>query len=150
MRKFEVCMVFSAAILQLAVPAIQGQTPTIISHNVISAQPPDFIHYEKAIGNFTSTSYPSFFLGTDSNGYVYDTQTGQNCSLGIPAEYYERSRPFTFPGDKYAGVIASLYTSVAWLENPLNWGGSLCGGWQVQPINPNRGAHELHLASVTQ
>jgi|SRR5450755_157091 len=82
-------MIFSAAILQLAVPAIQGQTATIVSHNVISAQPPDSIHFEKAIGNFTSTSYPSFFLGTDSNGYVFDTRnlslnlTWKRCGHGI-------------------------------------------------------------------
>jgi hypothetical protein len=117
---------------------------------VIVAQPPDPIHYEKSIGNYTSTTYPSFFLGTGNsgNGYIYDTQTGKNCAVGMPGYYYERSRTFTFPGDKYAGVIASLFTSVAWLENPLNYGGSLCGDWGVQIINPNRGAHTLHVVDL--
>jgi hypothetical protein len=143
-------LIFSAFPLLVTVPVIQGQTATLISHSVIVAQPPDPIHFEKAIGNFTSTSYPSFFLGTGDagNGYIYDTQTGKNCAVGIPAEYYERSRAFTYPGDSYAGVIASLYTSVAWIENPLNYGGSLCGDWQTQPINPNRGSHELHVVDL--
>jgi hypothetical protein len=100
----------SMVAFSIAVDAVlaEGQTAGIISHSVISAHPPDSVHYEKSIGNFTSTSYPSFFLGTINEGYVYDTQTGQNCSIGIPAFYYERSRAFTFPGDKYAGLIASL------------------------------------------
>ncbi len=140
---------FSKAITLLSIAtAMQGQTATVLSQSVISAAPPDALHYEKTIGNFTSTSYPSFFLGTDSNGYIYDTQTGHNCSLGIPDKYYERSHAFTYPGDKYAGIIASLNTSIAWLENPLNWGGSLCGDWQIQTINPNRGAHDLHLVDL--
>jgi hypothetical protein len=148
LKNFSSRLILSAFALLATAPAIQGQTATVLSHSVIVAQPPDAIHYEKAIGNFTSTSYPSYFLGTGVNGYVYDTQKGTNCSLGIPAEYYERSRAFTYPGDTYSGVIASLYTSVDWLENPLNWGSSLCDDWQVQPINPNRGAHELHLVDL--
>lgn len=140
---------FSKVITLLSIAtAMHGQTATVLSHTVISAAPPDAVHYEKSIADFTSTSYPSFFLGTDSNGYIYDTQTGHNCSVGIPAKYYERSRSFTYPGDKYAGVIVSLYTSIAWLENPLNWGGSLCGGWPIQTINPNRGAHDLHVLDL--
>src|SRR5271165_4136057 len=148
MKKLSSLLLFAAIALLPAVPALQGQTAHVLSHTVIVAQPPDPIHYEKAIGNYTSTTYPSFFLGTGNsgNGYIYDTQTGNNCSVGIPGYYYERSRTFTYPGDTYAGVIASLLTSVAWLENPLNWGSSLCGDWPTQVINPNRGAHTLHLA----
>jgi hypothetical protein len=143
-------LISSALALFVSVSVIHAQTATLISHSVIVAQPPDPIHFEKAIGNFTSTSYPSFFLGTGDagNGYIYDTQTGTTCALGIPAEYYERSRPFTYTGDTYAGVIASLFTSIAWLENPLNWGGSLCGGWPAFTIIANRGAHELHLVDL--
>jgi hypothetical protein len=148
MKHFAVRTLLSVLALLTLIPVIQGQTAKILSHSVISAQPPDSAHFEKAIGNFTGTSYPSFFLGTDSNGYIYDTQTGKSCSLGIPALYYERSRSFTYPGDRYPGVIASLYTRVAWLENPLNWGGSLCNDWGVQIINPNRGAHDLHLVDL--
>jgi hypothetical protein len=130
-------------------PAGYSQTANVLSHSVIVAHPPDSVHFEKAIGNFTSPSYPSYFLGTSSNGYVYDINSGQNCSLGVPASYYERSRPYTFPGDKYAGVIASLETSTVWLENPLNVaGGNLCNGWHVQEINPARGAHELHVVDL--
>lgn len=148
MKLKEVCVFLSAFALLSVTPELQGQTATVLSHVVISAQPPDQTRYEKAVGNFTSTSYPSFFLGTNSAGYVYDTQTGKNCSLDVSAEYYERARSFTYPGDKYAGVVASLYTSVAWLENPLNWGASVCGGWPAQTINPNRGAHELHMVDL--
>src|SRR5277367_907074 len=130
----------SAFAFLASVPALQAQTAKVLSHTVIVAQPPDPIHYEKSIGNYTSTTYPSFFLGTGNtgNGYIYDTQTGKNCAVGHTAEYYERSRSFTYPGDKYAGVIASLFTSVVWLENPVNYGGSLCGDWGIQTINPNR------------
>jgi hypothetical protein len=127
---------------------MQGQTAKLLSHSVISAHPPDPVHYEKSIGNFTSTSYPSFFLGTSYEGYIFDTQTGTNCSIGIPSFYYERSKPFTYPGDKYAGLIASLATNTSFLANPLNWGGSLCGDWPMQVINANEGAHELHLADL--
>jgi hypothetical protein len=143
-------LLLSAFAFIAAVPWLQAQTANVLSHTVIVAQPPDPIHYEKAIGNYTSTTYPSFFLGTGNsgNGYIYDTQTGKNCSVGIPGYYYERSRTFTYPGDTYAGVIASLFTSVAWLENPLNYGGSLCGGWGTQTINPNRGAHTLHVVDL--
>lgn len=143
-------LLLSAFVLLAPVPALQAQTANVLSHTVIVAQPPDPIHYEKAIGNFDSTTYPSFFLGTGNsgNGYIYDTQTGKNCAVGVPGEYYERARAFTYPGDSYAGVIASLYTSVAWLENPLNYGGSLCGDWGIQTINPNRGAHTLHVVDL--
>jgi hypothetical protein len=131
-----------------AVPCVQGQTAQLLAHTVISAAPPDSIHWEKAIGNFTSTAYPSYFLGTDQNGYIYDTQKGSNCSLGVPATYYERSRAFTYPGDKYAGLVASQFTRIVWLANPLNWGGSLCNDWPILTINPNRGAHELHMVDL--
>jgi hypothetical protein len=149
-NNFSTRLIFSVFALLTMVPVVQAQTATLVSHTIIVAQPPDPIHFEKAIGNFTSTSYPSFFLGTGSggNGYIYDTQTGQSCSIGHPAEYYERARTFTYPGDKYAGVIASLSTSVAWLENPVNYGGALCGDWGVQPINPNRAGHTLRLADL--
>lgn len=147
MRISGLCLVPASFLVVLPL-TLNSQTAQLLSHTVITANPPDSTQYEKTIGNFTNPSYPSYFLGTDSNGYVYDTTTGQNCSLGVSAEYYERSRAFTYPGDQYAGVIASLYTSVAWLENPLNWGGSLCGGWQVQPINSSRGAHDLHIADL--
>jgi hypothetical protein len=141
-------LLFSACAFLTTVTTLQGQTATVLSHHVIVAQPPDAIHYEKAIGNFTSTTYPSYFLGTGStgNGYIYDTQTGTSCSIGHAADYYERARSFTYPGDKYAGVIVGLYTSVAWLENPVNYGGALCGDWGIQPINPNRAGHTLRLA----
>jgi hypothetical protein len=143
-------LLLSAFVFLAPVPALQAQTAKVLSHTVIVAQPPDPIHYEKSIGNYTSTTYPSFFLGTGNsgNGYIYDTQTGKNCSVGMPGYYYERSRTFTYPGDKYAGVIASVFTSVVWLTNPLNYGGSLCGGWGVQTINPNRGAHTLHVVDL--
>jgi hypothetical protein len=143
-------LLLSAFAFLAPVSALQAQTAKVLNHTVIVAQPPDPIHYEKAIGNYTSTTYPSFFLGTGNsgNGYIYDTQTGKNCSVGVPGYYYERARTFTYPGDKYAGVIASLFTSVAWLENPLNYGGSLCGDWGVQTINPDRGAHTLHVVDL--
>jgi hypothetical protein len=132
-------------LLPLMVPAAHTQTANLLSHSVIVANPPDSIHFEKAIGNFTSTSYPSYFLGTSSNGYIYDTTTGKECSVGVPGFYYERSRTYTFPGDKYAGVIASLETSTVWLENPLNVGGNFCNGWHAQVISPNSGSHDMRL-----
>jgi hypothetical protein len=143
-------LLLSAFVFLAPVPVLQAQTANVLSHTVIVAQPPDPIHYEKSIGNYTSTTYPSFFLGTGNsgNGYIYDTQTGKSCAVGIPGYYYERSRTYTYPGDKYAGVIASLFTSVVWLTNPLDYGGSLCGGWGVQTINPNRGAHTLHVVDL--
>jgi len=141
-------LLVSACAFSTFVTTLHGQTAKVLSHTLIVAQPPDPVHFEKSIGNFTSTTYPSFFLGTGSggNGYIYDTQTGTSCSIGHPGEYYEKSRTFTYPGDKYAGVIVALSTSVAWLENPLNYGGSLCGDWGVQPINPNRAGHTIRLA----
>jgi hypothetical protein len=149
MRTLSRLLLFSAFAFPATVPALQGQTATVLSHTVIVAQPPDATHMEKAIGNFTSTSYPSFFLGTGGagNGYIFDTQTGKSCSI-FPDNYYERARTFTYPGDKYAGIIVGLNTSVGWLENPLNWGGSVCGGWSLQPINPNRNGHTLRLADL--
>ncbi len=130
------------------VPCVHGQTAQLLTHTVLSPAPPDSVHWEKAIGNFTSTTYPSYFLGTDKNGYVYDNQKGSNCSIGVPAQYYERSRTFTYPGDQYAGLIASQFTRIVWLANPLNWGGSLCNGWAVVTITGNRGGHELHLVDL--
>jgi hypothetical protein len=148
MKHLSSLLVFSACAFLTTVTTLQGQTATVLSHSVIVAQPPDPIHFEKAIGNFTSTTYPSFFLGTSVNGYFYDTQTGKSCSVNMPDYYYERARTFTYPGDKYAGVIVGLYTSVVWLENPLNWGGSLCGGPSIQTINPTRNGHTLKLADL--
>jgi hypothetical protein len=149
MKHLSSLLLFSAFAFLATVTALQGQTAKVLSHTVIVAKPPDATHFEKAIGNFTSTTYPSFFLGTGGtgNGYIYDTQTGKSCSI-MPDNYYERARTFTYPGDKYAGVIVGLNTSIAWLENPLNWGGSLCGGWGFQAINPNLNGHTLKLADI--
>src|ERR1700674_6065933 len=85
-------VLFMVFALLTAVPALRSQTAKVLSHTVSSANPPDTVHLAKAAANFTSTSYPSYFLGTSSNGYVYDTQTGQNCSVQVPGSYYERSR----------------------------------------------------------
>jgi hypothetical protein len=134
------------AFLPALMPAAYSQTANILSSKVIVADPPNSIHFEKSIGNFTSTTYPSYFLGTNESGYIFDTTTGQNCSVGVSAQYYERSRTYTYPGDKYAGVIASLEYSTVWLENPLNVGKSLCGGWNPQVVNPSLGAHDMRLA----
>jgi hypothetical protein len=139
---------FLAAIACLVLPPAESQTANILSHSEIVANPPDTVHFEKSIGNFTSAAYPSYFLGTSSNGYIYDTRTGQACSLGVPGYYYERSKPFTWGTDKYPGLIVSLETSTVWLESPVNGGGNICNGWHVQEINPNRGAHELHVADL--
>ncbi len=129
-------------------PCVHSQTATLLSHTVIAPAPPDSIHWQKAIGRFTNTSYPSYFLGTDQNGYIYDVQQRSNCSIQVPARYYERSRAFTYPGDQYAGLVASQMTRIVWLANPLNWGGSLCNEWGVEVINGNRGAHELHMVDL--
>ena len=134
------------ACLPVLTPAIYGQTANLLSHSVIVANPPDAIHFEKAIGNFTSTSYPSYFLGTSANGYIYDVNSNNNCITGVPGYYYERARTYTYPTDQYAGVIASLEYSTAWIQNPLNVGRSLCSGWGMQVINPNSGAHDMRLA----
>src|ERR1700722_18509756 len=139
---------FLSLFLPLIVPTAVSQTANLLSHTVIVANPPDSIHFEKAIGNFTSTSYPSYFLGTSSNGYVYDISTDKSCSLGVPGYYYERSRTYTFPGDQYAGVMGSLEPSTVWLENPLNVGGNVCNGWNAQVINPNLGAHDMHIVDL--
>lgn len=147
MRAIRSC-VFPALSLGLLAAAANAQTAQLLSHSLITPTPPDSIQYEKAIGNFTSTEHPSYFLGTDSNSYIFDTETGQSCSLNVPGKYYEGARPYTHPGDKYAGVVASLYTSTVWLENPMNWGGDVCGGWPVQVIDPNRGAHALRMADL--
>ena len=149
MKQLSSLLLFSACAFLTTVTTLQGQTAIVLSHSVIVANPPDATHFEKAIGNFTSTTYPSFFLGTGGtgNGYIYDTQTGKSFSV-MPDNYYERSRTFTYPGDKYAGVIVGLNTSIAWLENPANWGGSLCGGWGFQTINPNFNGHTLKLADI--
>jgi hypothetical protein len=73
MNNSSTCLILSAFALLASVPSIRGQIATLRSHSVIVAQPPDPIHFEKAIGNFTSTSYPSFFLGTGDagNGHIY-------------------------------------------------------------------------------
>jgi hypothetical protein len=137
---------FVTTFLPVFIPVAHTQTANILSSSVIVADPPNSIHFEKSIGNFTSSSYPSYFLGTNESGYIYDTTTGQNCSVGVSAQYYERSRTYTYPGDKYAGVIASLEYSTVWLENPLNVGRSLCSGWNPQVVNPSLGAHDMRLA----
>jgi hypothetical protein len=144
--KHSALFLLMTAFLPASMPAAYSQTANILSSKVIVADPPNSIHFEKSIGNFTSTTYPSYFLGTNESGYIFDTTTGQNCSVGVSGQYYERSRTYTYPGDKYAGVIASLEYSTVWLENPLNVGKSLCGGWNPQVVNPSLGAHDMRLA----
>jgi hypothetical protein len=145
-KHFRLCVLF-ATFLFLGTRTAQCQTVNILSHSVIDANPPDSVRFERAAGNFTSTSYPSFFLGTDSNGYLYDANTGENCSIDVAGYYFESARPFTWGTDQYAGVIAGINGSTVWLENPLNWGDSVCNGWQVQLINPDHG-HELHVVDL--
>ena len=70
-------LMFVTACLSILTPAVYGQTANLLAHSVIVANPPDSIHFEKAIGNFTSTSHPSYFLGTSNNGYTYDLTAGR-------------------------------------------------------------------------
>jgi hypothetical protein len=50
-------VLLAAMLLVMAVPAIQAQTATVLSHLVIAAQTPDAIHYEKTIGTFPKLNF---------------------------------------------------------------------------------------------
>ena len=97
MRVFRSC-IFPALSLGVLALAAKAQMAQLLSHLLITSAPPDSIRYEKAIGNFTSTEYPSYFLGTDSNSYIFDTQTGQSCSLDVPGQVLRGRAAIQAPG----------------------------------------------------
>ncbi len=106
--------------------------------------------YEKTIGYFTSTSYPSYFLGSQAGAYLYDPVKGLKFTIDPGNEYYERAKPFLFPGDTYPGIIASRGGQLVWLQNPANWdGGDAAQPWGSYVINPNSGCHDLVIAVWT-
>ena len=119
-----------------------------INTMVVDSSPPDGEHLEKAIGYFTSTGYPSYYLGTDQSGYIYDTVSHSQITVDNDGFHYERAKAFTYPGDSYAGIIASVGGQTIWYQNPANGnGGDPTQPWGKQSIL-NAWCHDLRIEDI--
>jgi len=122
---------------------------------------------EKVVGYFTSTTLPSVVVGFQPNNsqgglYLFTSTTGQltgpyqPTALVAAGDAYERAVAFTYPGDTYPGIIASIEPSgasnhqIIWYRNPANSGGNPLDPkqWGVQVINPSHGCHDLRLIDM--
>jgi hypothetical protein len=119
---------------------------------------------EKVIGYFTSTTVPSIvvgFAGTPGGLYLYTSTSGsidgpwQQTVIANSGDAYERAVAFTYPGDVYPGVVASIQPAgssnhqIIWYQNPKNRGlDPTADPWSVQVINPNSGCHDIRLADI--
>jgi hypothetical protein len=119
---------------------------------------------EKVIGYFTSKTEPSIvvgFSGKPGGIYLYTSRTGsiagpwQRTAIANSGEAYERAVAFTYPGDAYPGVIASIQPAgspnhqIIWYQNPKNRGlDPTAHPWPVQVINPSSGCHDIRLADM--
>src|SRR4029077_11377908 len=110
---------------------------------------------EKVIDYFTSTTNPSV-VNANNNGfggiyiYVNDgslTGTWAWHQIGY-GNCYEHAAAFKYRGDKYPGIIASLYTRLFWFENPANSGGDPLSIWPTNVIYGNSGCHDFALVDV--
>jgi hypothetical protein len=137
----------AVAFLLLATGLLEAQSVSF-NTSIIDPAPPDAQHLEKAIGYFTSPNYPSFYLGTDAGGYIYDTNTGSMINIDQDGFHYERARPFTYPGDTYAGIIASVNRQTIWYQNPANWdGGDPTQQWGKQSV-VSTWCHDLRIEDI--
>jgi hypothetical protein len=120
----------------------------IVQQQVIVENPPDAMHLEKAIGNFTSPDYPAYYLGTSSGGYIYDTKKQITIAVDQDGNHYERARAFTYPGDVYAGIVASVAGETIWYQNPANRnGGDATQPWDKQIVLHSY-CHDLRIADI--
>jgi len=122
---------------------------------------------EKVIDYFTSTTIPSIVVGFQLDEgnrggiYLYTSTSGsiagpwQQTAIAGSGSAYERAVPFTYPGDTYPGIIASIQPTgsskhqIIWYQNPKNWGHDpTTYPWGVQVINPNDGCHDIRLADM--
>lgn len=134
------------AALALFALAAHAQT-AVVKRHTIAANPPDTLHLEKAIGHFTSPDYPSYYLGTSSAGYIYDTKKKITITVDRDGNHYERARAFTYPGDAYAGVIASVDDRTVWYQNPANRGGDPAQAWSKQVVLHSY-CHDLRITDI--
>lgn len=139
--------VLLAVFFGIAAPAAHAQTAIAQRHTIV-ANPPDAMHLEKAIGNFTSREYPAYYLGTSSGGYIYDTRKQITITVDRDGNHYESARAFTYPGDVYAGIIASVADQTIWYRNPANHnGGDPTRAWTKQVVL-NSYCHDLRIADI--
>ena len=143
------------AVVTVLAPAASGQT---VQDFVIDPSPPA-APLEKTVDYFTSTTLPSVVLGSSSGdggpGGIYLYQSSGDLSgpwtmsiIDPQGDFYERARPFLFPGDTYPGVVASRSGQLVWYFNPLNWGGDPTQPWPAEVLNPDAGCHDMHIVDV--
>jgi hypothetical protein len=150
------------------VPSVYGQS---ITQDVIVASASQVKKIgqplEKVVDYFTSTEIPSIVVGfqpddgTRGGIYLYTSTTRsiagpwQQTAIASSGSAYERAVAFTYPGDTYPGVIASIQPAgsskhqIIWYQNPKNWGHDpTTSPWGVQVINPSAGCHDIRLADM--
>lgn len=119
---------------------------------------------EKVVGYFTSAALPSVivgFAGSPGGLYLYTSTSGsitgpwRQTVIASAGNAYERAVAFTFPGESYPGVIASIQPpgsrkyQIILYKNPKNRGlDPTTSPWGAQVINPRSGCHDIRLADM--
>jgi hypothetical protein len=142
---------FAVLALLASAPIARGET-FLFTKTTIAPNPPATgagMSLEKAIDYFTSTSYPSFFLGSQHGAFIYDAEKRSRISIASEGYHYEKAKPFLYPGDKYPGIIASVDNTLVWYQNPANWnGGDATKPWPKYAISSESGCHDLEIADL--
>ncbi len=136
-----------APLVILLSPVSQGQTFTY-SKTVINSNPSANgwgLSFEKSIGYFTSTAYPSYFLGSQTGAHIYDLNTGQVITVSSGGYHYERSKAFRYAGEAYDNVAASVDDTLVIYLNPNNTKQS---GWTKQIVNSYAGCHDFYALDL--
>jgi hypothetical protein len=146
------------ALLSLLVVTVAGfsmpaKAVSNLTKTVIVAHPPDTVHFEKIIGYFTSTSHPSYFLGTDRGAYIFDPVARKTITVAKDGSHYEQAKAFyAAPTDKLQSVMASAgngFGKLVAYRNPGNCSGcSAFGQWDKFVIYSGSGCHDLHVLDL--
>jgi hypothetical protein len=90
----------------IIVPLAHSQTISRLNAVHVLANVPGKIHFVKLRDVFTAPDHVSYFMGSDSGGFIYDPKDGKMTQIAS-GDFYERARSYVFPGDSTASIIAS-------------------------------------------
>ena len=155
-------LVLWGATASFFVPALHAQSPSVTTCVVDPNPTAEGDALEKTAGYFThaqNTGVPDIVIGHgNTNGPggmdIYVANSSSPCGgwskyhIGN-GDFYERSKPILFPGNKYADLIISVSQKVLLFHNPLNQGGATVNKlWATTVINPSEGCHDLRLQDL--
>ncbi len=141
-----------APLAMLAIsPASQGQNFTH-SQSVIAVNPYAGGYgdnFEDSLGFFDNSGSPSYFLGSFAGARLFTPSGPFVVTSQAAGEFYESSKTYLYPGNKYPDLIVSENNQLVMLINPANGnGGNASVSWGKFVINQAAGCHILYVVDL--